>query len=168
MCTSEDIHACLITCTVLDDVTRRVSSQHIPFLIFSLIMIVCPKILILDHLGCIEYLLEKGANVEAKDFAGHTHLFFCTGMMSNDLTLNIAKLLVKAGANVNAVNRMGSSPLFEATMDRKVKSVDFLLVNKLVWQLDISKQMKIIENQLKTCGLLRLGVALACVSIEIL
>ena len=99
------------------------------FLIFYIIMIVCPKILILDHLGCIEYLLEKGANVEAKDFAGHTPLFFCTGMMANDLTLNIAKLLVKAGANVNAVNRMGSSPLFEATMVRNLKSVDFLLVN---------------------------------------
>ena len=76
--------------------------------------------------------------------AGHTPLFFCTGMMGNDLTLSIAKLLVKAGANVNAVNRMGSSPLFEATMDRKVQSVDFLLVNKLVWRLDINKQMTII------------------------
>ena len=95
------------------------------------------NIIIPDYIGCIEYLLEKGANVEAKDMAGHTPLFFCTGLMGNDLALKIAKLLVKAGANVNAVNRMGATPLFESTMIRNLKSVNFLLVNKFTLSKDL-------------------------------
>ena len=46
------------------------------------------------------------ARVEAKDVAGHTPLHHCTTLLANDLTLDIAKVLLKEGnANINAVNR---------------------------------------------------------------
>ena len=82
-----------------------------------------------DFLGCIQHLVDKGARVNARDLAGHTPLFHCTGMMATGLTLKIAAILIKNGAEVNATNRMGCTPLFEPTMASRFDSVDFLLVS---------------------------------------
>ena len=80
-------------------------------------------------MGCIQHLIAKGARVNARDLAGHTPLFHCTGMMATGLTLKIADILLKNGADVNATNRMGCTPLFEPAMSSRFDCVDFLLVN---------------------------------------
>ena len=81
-----------------------------------------------DHVGSIKYLLEKGARVEAKDVAGHTPLHHCVTSMANVITLKIAEILLTIGkANVNSVNRFGSTPLFEPVMVGRKDSVDLLV-----------------------------------------
>ena len=81
-----------------------------------------------DHVKCIMYLLDEGSNVEAKDLAGHTPLHHCVTRLANTLTLQIAKILVDAGgADVNAVNRFGATPLFEPVANNRIDCVDFLM-----------------------------------------
>ena len=67
--------------------------------------------------------------MNARDLAGHTPLFSCTGMLGNGLTLKIAELLLKHGADINATNRMGCTPLFEPTMASRFDCIDFLLAS---------------------------------------
>lgn len=80
-----------------------------------------------DHLACAKYLIEKGANIHARDLAGNTPLHSATGGYGNVKTLEIAKLLIKHGADVNAKNRMGCTPLFDPVMASRFDCVDFLL-----------------------------------------
>ena len=80
-----------------------------------------------DHIATLEYLLEKGANVHMKDFAGYTAIHHATGLYSTDLTLKLAALLIEKGADINAKNRLGCTALFEAVMSAREEAVDFLL-----------------------------------------
>ena len=45
------------------------------------------------------------------------------------ISLRMAKILLDHGADPNAVNRFGMTPLFEAAMNCKVESVQLLLDN---------------------------------------
>ena len=82
-----------------------------------------------DHIGVIQYLLEKGANPNSKDFVGNTPLHICTGAYATALTLLIAKMLIDHGADVNMPNRRGRTPLFEPSVGCLMPPIDFLLEN---------------------------------------
>src|SRR5712691_4499499 len=74
-----------------------------------------------------EYLIEKGANVNAmaKNATGFTAL---TGAVANN-HVDISKILVKRGANVNHRYEGGVSPLMEACLNGNLELVNFLLEN---------------------------------------
>jgi ankyrin repeat protein len=74
-----------------------------------------------------EYLIENGANVNAiaKNATGFTAL---TGAVANN-HVEIAKILVKRGANVNHRYEGGVSPLMEACLNGNLELVNFLLEN---------------------------------------
>ena len=92
-----------------------------------------------DHIGCIKYLIEQGARVEAKDVAGHTPLHHCTTLVGNNLTLKIAKVLIEVGgADVNSINRFGETPLVAPVRDGRSDYVEMLIEN--------GAQMNITEN----------------------
>src|SRR5207245_7725521 len=70
---------------------------------------------------------EKGANVNAivKNATGFTAL---TGAVANN-HVEISKILVKRGANVNHRYEGGVSPLMEACLNGNLELVNFLLEN---------------------------------------
>ncbi len=74
-----------------------------------------------------EYLIEKRANVNAiaKNATGFTAL---TGAVANN-HVEISKILVKRGANVNHRYEGGVSPLMEACLNGNIELVNFLLEN---------------------------------------
>jgi len=61
-------------------------------------------------------LLSLGCDVNVKDFAGFTPLHHCCMKNGNQVTLKIAKRLLKAGAKVDAQNRGGTTALTEAAV----------------------------------------------------
>ena len=74
-----------------------------------------------------EYLLDKGANVNAiaRNATGFTAL---TGAIANN-HVEISKLLVRRGADVNHRYEGGVSPLMEASQNGNLELVRFLLEN---------------------------------------
>src|SRR6266851_3243338 len=74
-----------------------------------------------------EYLIENGANVNAiaKNATGFTAQ---TGAVANN-HVEISKILVKRGANVNHRYEGGVSPLMEACLNGSLELVNFLLEN---------------------------------------
>ena len=77
-----------------------------------------------DHVACIKLLCDAGANLEAVDHhnGGNTPLHSA----ANTPNANIVSLLVKAGANVHAVNYTGWTALHFAAW-RTVDGVEVLL-----------------------------------------
>jgi len=79
------------------------------------------------HTRILRKLLELGASLSARDIAGYTPLHHCLTAMATPTTLNMAVLLLKAGADPNLQNRFGASPLFECIMSAKLDAVKLLL-----------------------------------------
>jgi TPR repeat protein len=69
-----------------------------------------------DHLGVARLLIETGANVNARDIAGHSCAHHCVLQHASEKSLAIAPFLAKAGADFNAVNRFGEVPLLGVIM----------------------------------------------------
>ena len=77
-----------------------------------------------DHVQVVEFLLAKGANVNATEremantplhvaaYKGHTQ---------------IAELLLSKGADINAQNKNGSTPLYEAVLWGRMRMVEVLI-----------------------------------------
>src|SRR6266404_3729646 len=65
-----------------------------------------------------EFLLSKGADVDARDDDGYTALFYAAYNFgsedANGATIPMAKLLLTRGANVNTAAHDGSTPLMWA------------------------------------------------------
>jgi len=80
-----------------------------------------------DHMACFLKLLELGVNIKAKDVLGCTPLHHCVTKFSNHETINMAKILIKNGANVNEQDRGGSTPLMEPTSLGKLDVVEMLV-----------------------------------------
>jgi len=74
-----------------------------------------------------KYLLEKGAKVNAitRNATGFTPL---TGAIANN-HVEVSKVLVKRGADVNHRYEGGVSPLMEASLNGNLELVRFLLEN---------------------------------------
>lgn len=77
------------------------------------------------HMEVAKYLLDSGAEVDAKDSSGNTALM---GVCFKGYE-NIAALLVNAGANVNHVNSMGATSLIYAASFNKIGIAKILLDN---------------------------------------
>ena len=80
-----------------------------------------------DHMACFLKLIELGVNIKAKDVRGCTPLHHCVTDYANDETMNMAKILIKNGANVNEQNRGGATPLMEPTSLGKLDVVEMLV-----------------------------------------
>ena len=54
-------------------------------------------------------------------------MFYCVTRFATNTSLKLAKILLSKGANVNAQNRLGSTPLAEPVMARRLDCVQLLL-----------------------------------------
>ncbi|KAJ5902932.1 hypothetical protein N7495_003460 [Penicillium taxi] len=73
----------------------------------------------------VEFLIEKGANIEAADVDGKTplHNASISGFQ------NIVGFLIEKGANIEAIDKNGETPLHKASTLGKQKVVEFLIEN---------------------------------------
>ncbi|MDX2304199.1 MAG: ankyrin repeat domain-containing protein [Microscillaceae bacterium] len=69
----------------------------------------------------VELLIEKGADVKAKDYQGNTPLHFVK-------TIPIAEVLLKYGANINIPNEEGITPLNKALRERRIEIAKTLVL----------------------------------------
>lgn len=77
----------------------------------------------------IKELLEKGADVNAQTIIGlkhHTPLMSAIAFYF-DVDADIIKLLIDFGANVNARNEYGSTPLIFAAVQRNIEAIKILV-----------------------------------------
>jgi len=63
-----------------------------------------------DHKEMVEFLLARGANVNARDWGGQTPLHWAVGSERTD----VVQLLIARGADVNARGVGGGTPLTKA------------------------------------------------------
>lgn len=66
-----------------------------------------------DHIGVIKELVRRGAGVDHRDYFGYTA--FHQAVLSKPL-LDVAKVLLSLGANINTQSMYGTSPLSGAIM----------------------------------------------------
>jgi hypothetical protein len=81
------------------------------------------------HFECAKLLLEHGTDVDCRDVGGHTPLHHCTGQFGTDRSLKFAQYFLAQGADVNAKNRFGATPLFAPVMSNNYSCLDWLLDN---------------------------------------
>ena len=70
-------------------------------------------------------IANQGIDLDRKDSEGKTALHLCANSSSN--LVDNAKILIENGANVNAVDNMGSTPLHYAVGNENVDMVKFLI-----------------------------------------
>jgi len=83
----------------------------------------------MNHIRIFEKLLQLGAEVNVHDFAGYTPLHHCLTSAGNETTFAMAKVLLGKGANPNAQNRFGCTPLVESVMTHNKEFVSLLVKN---------------------------------------
>ena len=74
----------------------------------------------------ITLLIDKGAEVDARDDRGFTPLRFAAGSSNNP---EVLRTLIRAGANVNATSRNGGTPLFSAAATNENPEIFTVLIN---------------------------------------
>ena len=80
-----------------------------------------------DHIKILIKLLSLKVDIHARDVAGYTPLHHCCNGYGNDVTMKMAELLLNAGADVNARNRFGNTPLQEVSQCLQYDFITFLL-----------------------------------------
>ena len=78
----------------------------------------------MNQIPIVQYLLEKGANIEAKDFLGQTPLH---SICESENRVQAMECLIDHGANIEAKNSNGRTPLHEAAYSDNVEGVNLLL-----------------------------------------
>ena len=71
----------------------------------------------------IKYLIERGADVNAKEEYGNTPLHWA----SIENHIELAKLLIERGADVNAKRNDGETPLHQASWKNRIETAKLLL-----------------------------------------
>ena len=74
-------------------------------------------------------LLTLGVDVNVHDYAGFTPLHHCLTAVGNVVTFKMAERLIRAGADVNAKTRFGSTPLAELVRTFYYDQMALLLEN---------------------------------------
>lgn len=110
-----------------------------------------------EHSKILQKLIDLGAKISARDVAGYTPLHHCLTAYGNKQTLDMAKILLKSGADPNLQNRFGASPLFECVMTAQYDSIELLLK----YGADPNVRMWMTEEVEKTKG----GKGLSCFEI---
>lgn len=80
-----------------------------------------------NHVRCMKLLLSKGANPNSRDICGYSPLHHCIMHVLTPLTMQLGDILLENGADIDAVNRFGCSPIFEAIQACQLTSIDFLM-----------------------------------------
>ena len=57
------------------------------------------------HMDCLKFLLENGANRDARDVAGHTILHHCVGLLYNARLHMVAQMLLEGELIATNANR---------------------------------------------------------------
>jgi len=78
-----------------------------------------------DSVDVVEFLLEKGAEVDIRDGDGYTPLHDAAGQNA----LKVAQLLIEQGATVDALCQDSSTPLHRASACGRVEMIELLLDN---------------------------------------
>lgn len=79
-----------------------------------------------DRQDAVAVLLKRGAALETRDDDGHTALILCAWGLGRDQPAT-CRILIDAGADVNAIDKRGDSALFVAAMYGNREVVDLLL-----------------------------------------
>ena len=80
-----------------------------------------------DHLKIFIKLLSLKCDINVRDVAGYTPLHYCCNGYGNEVTKKMAELLLNAGADINARNRFGNTPLQEVSLVLQYDFITFLL-----------------------------------------
>ncbi|KAF5362620.1 hypothetical protein D9758_009604 [Tetrapyrgos nigripes] len=83
------------------------------------------------HLETFKFLLSRGASVDSQDIVGYTalHHLCQMGVSNKDLCLQLLRLLLQHGANVNHQNRYGEVAIYLCLLSNNVQALDVLLEN---------------------------------------
>ena len=76
-------------------------------------------------LDCVKYLVEKGANVDAKNERGYTALIFS----AQHGRLDCLQHLVEEGAHINRKDKEGYTALMLAILERRRDCVKYLIAH---------------------------------------
>jgi len=80
-----------------------------------------------EHMKILVKLLSLGVDVNVHDFAGFTPLHHCFTSYGTELTFKMGIRLIRAGANVDAPNRLGATPLMTMSMTTRYEAITILL-----------------------------------------
>ena len=79
-----------------------------------------------NNLDCVEYLLSKGANIEATDSTKRTPLMYAMCNLNNKL----AEIILRHGANVNAIGLDNRTPPIFAALNDNYEGLKMLVQHK--------------------------------------
>ena len=82
-----------------------------------------------EHMKILIKLLTLGVDVNVHDYAGFTPLHHCLTSVGNVVTFKMAERLIRAGADVNAKTRFGSTPLIDLVRTFYYDQIAMLLEN---------------------------------------
>lgn len=86
------------------------------------------------HINLVKLLLEKGADVNARNISGKTPFIYCSYSFSCEL----AELLISYGSDVNAKDKYGNTVLHDDFSNRKIDNFEEFLVLLLKHGFDIN------------------------------
>ena len=79
-----------------------------------------------NQLDLVRFLLENGANLEAKTSKGHTPLHFAVLYKK----IEVVKLLIQKGADINATDGFKNTPLHMAIFSNRIEVGTILVKNR--------------------------------------
>ncbi len=124
-------------------------SQTIPYCTFNMFHIACSRERL--NINFLEFLLKHAKKIDNIDFLAKQkgeevsplHLL-AKNMINQEVALQAAELLIKAGADVNIVNSRGNAPIHVAAVIHNNKMLELLLKNHA----DVDKQNDMDETPL--------------------